>query len=501
MVRHEWLCSMCTREAWFSKQLTPGYGRKLGGNSTLTISNSAIGGSEARSTSRQNVSRTNARQSRGIGWYNSVTSETIPGWVKCQTCTQPQARQPLRTQAGQTPGSDDSGSELGDVHHLAPAGHLRETKVGKVRPATIPRSRSIEALDLPGLDRLGQVTSFAAASAGRTLKKVSPEASSRFVGETIQQRGREQLARIAGGGLRTSDDHYRSKRLSEPSEKLRSRQLMDGSWQLEGPRHQLRQVMRELKLVMGRANLVPVEGDYSSYGLHHGVTRVRNQDREVVRNIRAFYNHRHNMQSMRIEVPGWVVETLAMFQLVPHCLAYAVFRAGATPFEVWKWYKSPKPSYECKVIMHDHRVCGECPQGELQKNCVAPSGGVLVDRSLLAYLREVSAMQTRDRNLFVVLLAKCSTYKKLYAVSDVCMARIKPGTVMAAYMFSKEEELALSMACDTATGDNLMRATNRQMGRTIRFMPHRNWREALYFGGFSGWYHHVTGGTTVVGNR
>jgi hypothetical protein len=399
----------------------------------------------------------------------------------------------MGNQAGQNPGSDDSGSEFGDVHHLAPAGHLKVAKVGRVRPATIPRSKSIDALDLSGIERLRQVTVGRAVSAGKELKKVSPEASSRFVGETVRDRCREQLTMISRGGARTSDDHYRSKR------------LVTGDYVVEGPREKMRYVMREINLVMSRNNLVPVGTDSSrvqSFRTTREAVRAESlRQREVVRNIQAFYNHRRNMQSMRIVIPGWVVETLAAFNFLPYILSYAVLRAAETVGEVWHWYKSPKPSYEAKVIMHDHRICGECPQGELQKNCVAPSGGVLVDRSLLAYLREVSAMQTRDRNLFVVLLAKCSTYKKLYAVSDVCMARIKPGTVMAAYMFSKEEELALSMACDTATGDNLMRATNRQMGRTIRFMPHRNWREALYFGGFSGWYHHVTGGTTVVGNR
>lgn len=483
------------------------------------MSTYAIGESEARSTSRGQVSDQNVRKSKkypaGVIRYVPVYEEgTVPGMVRCQACNRPPTQQSSVVQAGQT--SSDVGSEVlshdsfeghievrpartsagvanDDLLSFAPRGHLRMAKQ--------PRSSSLEALDLATPIGGRQVNSLPVASAGRKLKKVSPEASSRFVGETVQLRLREQLARLGGGGLRANDAHYRSKRLPDANGKLRSRQLMDGTWELEGPRHQLRQVVRELKLVMARENLVPVEGDYSSYGLSQGVTRVRNQDREIVRNIRAFYNHRQNMQTMRVEIPGWVVEALAPFQMLPHCLAYAVYRAGATPFEVWKWYKSPKSSYEAKVIMHDHHLCGASEQGSKQVNCKGAEGGVLVDRGLLAYLRCRSAFQTRNRNLMVSLLASCKTYQIKYAVSDVCLARITPGTVMCAYMFSKEEELALSLAADTAMGDNLMRATNRQMGNSIRFMPHHSWREALFYGGLAGWYHHVTGGTTVVGNR
>lgn len=477
------------------------------------MSTHAIGESEARSTSRGQVSGQNARKSRGKGWYNPLYDEIIPGYVKCATCNHPPARQPSVDQTGQpSPKSENDshdsfegqgqtrptqtfgGAADDDLLSFAPPGHLRMIEqISQHSDVVLPAPPQVEQVRQ---EANVEVTSEVAAGADRKHVKLSAISSSRYAVESRNAYAREQLAHLGGGDHSRSSDHY-----------YRVRRLPEGCLMIEGHRGNLRRVMREINLVMSREGLIPVESDSSTIGANPTMVSAHNravrigQRREVVRNVRAFYNHRRGMQSMRLEIPGWVIESLAAFQVLPYILDYAVFRAVETVGEVWAWWKAPKPKYEAKIIMHDHRICGSCPQGETQVNCSYPSGGVLVDRGLLAYLRKFSNMQTRNRNLFITLTSRCLAYQKLYAVSDVCMARISPGTVMCAYMFSKEEELALSLSADTAMGDNLMRATNRQMGNTIRFMPHRNWREAFYFGGFSGWYHHVTGGTTVVGNR
>lgn len=489
------LCSLCTREAWFSKQLTSVYGRKAEGHFSLTISSSAIGGSEARSTSRQSVSGQNARKSKkrpdGVIAYIPVyEGETIHRTMQVGSHFHAQASQPMGSLVGQTLGSPLSTDSFegqtrvgfqggADASVEAPPGHLRVIRT--TRFSGVDETSGEQAIDDD------------AASAGPELRKLSPESCSRFVGDSSVVRVREQLARVNKNGRGASDDHYRSRR------------LLNGNVELEGPRKHMRAVLRELDLIMTRENLVPCQAvdsrsDFPPTRLGERAHGCR-QEREIVRNIRAFYNHRRNMQSMRMEIPGWVIAALAKFNMLPFVVHYALHKVVETYSEIWTWYRQPKSSYKATIVMHDHYLCGCSEQGSKQVNCKGSEEGVLVDRGLLAYLRCFSAMQTRNRNLMIMLLAKCQTYQLKYAVSDVCMARIKPGTVMCAYMFSKEEELALSLGADGPMGDNLLRATNRQLGSSIRFMPHRNWREALFYGGVSGWYHHVTGGTLIAGSR
>lgn len=148
------------------------------------------------------------------------------------------------------------------------------------------------------------------------------------------------------------------------------------------------------------------------------------------------------------------------------------------------------------IIFHNHFSCGESAKGSEQIACTCTDEGIIVDLPLLAYLRTYTVLRSRDRNLMATCLARCKTYQREYSVSDHCMARVMPGTVMAAYIQSPEEGNALAMANSLQ-----FEATTRQFGQTIRRSPYSGYLQAWWENGWSGLHSQWHGTVAVVGRQ
>lgn len=148
------------------------------------------------------------------------------------------------------------------------------------------------------------------------------------------------------------------------------------------------------------------------------------------------------------------------------------------------------------IILHNHFSCGESAKGSEQIACTCMGEGIIVDLPLLAYLRTYTVFRSRDRNLMATCLARCKTYQREYSVSDHCMARVMPGTVMVAYIQSPEEGNALAMANSLQ-----FEATTRQFGQTIRRSPYSGYLEAWWQNGWSGLHSQYHGSVAVVGRQ
>ena len=142
------------------------------------MSTVAIGGKLTDSTSRKGGAKgsTKGSKAKGCTCFHCKTCplavSTVPGWVKCPTCTKEPSCQE-EPQAGQRSClGADTDSDSGDVHHLSPAGHLRVVKT--------QRKPSIEVLNPTEPEEGLPVQGSSAASAAPTLKRVSAEARRRF---------------------------------------------------------------------------------------------------------------------------------------------------------------------------------------------------------------------------------------------------------------------------------------------------------------------------------
>jgi len=149
-----------------------------------------------------------------------------------------------------------------------------------------------------------------------------------------------------------------------------------------------------------------------------------------------------------------------------------------------------------EIVFHSHFACGTCAKGEEQLPCTLSEKGIYVDCGLLAYLRTYTTFRDRNPNLMATCLARCKTYQREYSMSDHCLARVMPGTVLAAYMRSEEERNALCLADSKA-----FRETTRQFTGGIRRVPYAGFWSAFCEDGWAGLHNQYHGQVTVVGRQ
>lgn len=149
-----------------------------------------------------------------------------------------------------------------------------------------------------------------------------------------------------------------------------------------------------------------------------------------------------------------------------------------------------------ELVFHSHFVCGVCAKGEEQLPCTLSQKGIYIDCGLLAYLRTYTTFRDRDSNLMATCLSRCKTYQREYSMSDHCLARVMPGTVLAAYMRSEEEKNALCLADSKA-----FRETRRQFAGGIRRVPYTGYWSAFWNDGWAGLHNQYHGQVTVVGRQ
>lgn len=149
-----------------------------------------------------------------------------------------------------------------------------------------------------------------------------------------------------------------------------------------------------------------------------------------------------------------------------------------------------------EIVMHDHWQCGKCTKGEIQSVCTVNKQGTYVDSNLLRYLQTYSCLQTRNRNLMEQLRSRCKVYQRDNMVSNECMAKIMPGTIMMAYIRSEWEQAALDLSNSKA-----FRQTSREFGDSITNSPHSGYWSAWWNNGLEGVANHYCRRVTIVGRQ